>query len=532
MAGVRRPVSGRALDLSAGLTDTGNAERFATQHEAHVKYCFEWDSWVVFDGRRWARDRDGQVFRLAKRTVRRILAEASKIDDDKVRKALAKHAQRSESAKAIKAMLELARSDERVAIVPEKFDAPSTHYLLNVLNGTLELRTFTLLPHRPEDFITRLAPVEYNPGARSELWEQVITRALPDDLVRAFAQRFFGSCLTADARDERVIIAHGTGANSKTTIQNGVRGTLGDYAHQASFETFLEATGRADRRGAPRSDLMALRGARFISASEPGEGRRLNENMIKLFTGGEGTTARGLYERHQTTFPTEGKLLLLANHRPEVRGMDEAVWRRMLELPFTVTIPENERDATLKDRLAEPREQSGILCWLLDGCRDWQSTTIDRLRPPESVIVATHVYRQSQDRVGPFLADRCSFGNHLWVSSRDLKSGYEAWCQCSGEEALPFTRITARLRDLSCKPAPNPDTTDRSRTRGWLGVAIKSGAAADPPSADGADSEYTDFPLAPSHEGDSMESVSAPSACPQTELGPLGPDFDCGTTCP
>ena len=198
--------------------------------------------------------------------------------------------------------------------------------------------------------------------------------------------------------------------------------------------------------------------------------------------------------------------------------MDEAVWRRLLELPFTVTIPEGERDPKLKDRLAEPQEMSGILNWLLEGCRDWQSVALDRLRPPESVVVATRVYRQSQDRIGPFLADRCAFGADRWASSKSLREAYADWCTRSGEEPLQFGRITARLGELGCTAAKNPDTADRSRTRGWTGVALKSATtpnadAAD--SADSADTGNTDFSLAPSHEGSLWESVSAVSACPQ-----------------
>jgi putative DNA primase/helicase len=181
-------------------------------------------------------------------------------------------------------------------------------------------------------------------------------------------------------------------------------------------------------------------------------------------------TARGLYQADETSFVPEGKLFLAANHRPEIRGTDLAIWRRVLEVPFAVTITEAERDPTLKARLREPKELAGILGWALAGCREWHGTAKPpRLRPPEAVVAATRAYREEQDCLAPFLEDQCVLEPSGRASNRELRQAYEAWCKGTGERPMSQKAFARRLRERGCTDYRD---TSRNRDRGWQGIRL------------------------------------------------------------
>lgn len=408
-------------------TDLGNAERFALQHASRAR--FSAGMWFVWDGRRWKRDDTESVRRLARKTVASLYAEASELDDATNRKRLAAHATRSESSRAISAMLREAQAFERISIPETDLDSPKTRYLLTCLNGTLDVRTGEIGSFNPHHLITRLAPVDFSLEAHSDLWETFLDRIVPDPDTRAFLQRYIGSALTGDTADQSFVIMHGSGANGKSTFVATILSMLGDYGQQANFETFLAADARkAASRGGARPDLVNLKGARFVAAVEAGSGRRLDETTLKALTGGDLITTRQLYQG-ETTFQPECKIALVANHRPEIWGADHAIWRRVLEVPFTVTIPETDRDSTLRDRLSEPEHLSAVLAWAVLGCMDWWEKHPNRLDPPDAVSVATQSYRDDENALGPFLDDCTSIDPNATVSTGELWKSYLGYCE-------------------------------------------------------------------------------------------------------
>jgi len=472
---VRPPLEAQPIE-PPNPTDLGNAERLAARNSGRLRYCAPWREWLAWDDRRWTRDRDGQAVRLAVETVRAIYAGAAHLEGETERRKLAEHAIRSEAQRRIAGMMELAKSHPRVAVLPETFDGSGTRYLLNVLNGTLDLRTGVLHSHRPEDCLTKLAPVTFDPAARSELWESFLARVVPDPDVRAFLQRYSGSALTGDTGDEQFVLLYGIGRNGKSTFIETLRAMLGDYAHRVDPETILEVPNRVDRRGGPRTDLMALRGVRLVAAIEAGEGRRLDEETVKQLTGGDSISARGLYQNEVTVFVPEFKLFLAVNNRPEIRGGDEAIWSRVLEVPFTVTIPEAERDVTLKARLREPRELAGVLAWAVTGARAWLGTlTGPRLQPPAAIVAATRTYRDEQDRLAPFLADSCSLERAAVTPTKSLRAAYAHWCEQNGERPMSDRELARRLEAAGCRRGSVGRGS--AKARAWLGVKLLDGAA-------------------------------------------------------
>jgi putative DNA primase/helicase len=444
-------------------TDYGNAERLVARHGADMHFCRPWASWYVWDGRRFVRDRTGVAERLAKETVRAIYGEVTGIADDDDRRATARWAIASETAGRIRAMLELAASELGVPVVPEQLDA--NPWVLNCLNGTVDLRTGKLGPHRREDLITKLCPVPYHPCARLPLWEEFLERSTAGDHeLQSFLQRAAGYSLTGDYSEEVLFFIHGPQAAGKSTFIEAMKAHLGDFASTADFETFLT---RRDV-GGPRNDLARLAGTRFVSSIEVEDGKRLAEGLIKMITGGDTLTARFLY-REAFEFAPTFKLWLAANHAPRVRHDDDAVWRRILRIPFEHTIPRAQRDPKVKIQLRD-RERAGpaILAWAVRGCLEWQA---HGLGIPAAVQLATDAYRADMDPLKDFLMDRCELLPRARVRSDELWKAYEQWAQDNGDRPIGRRAFGELLKGRGLVPTTSYMAGTTRRV--WEGIGLR-----------------------------------------------------------
>lgn len=444
---------GATQPLRFNLTDLGNTARLVHHHGRNLRYCWLWRKWLVWDGQRWVKDDTGEIYRLAKDTVASIYQEAAAAPDDEARKALAKHAVRSEAGARVKEMVDLARSD--VPVMPDELDASPD--LLNTESGTIDLRTGELREHRREDLITKLAPVEYGPHATAPTWEAFLERVLPGEELRAFVQRAVGYSATGDTSEQCMFINHGGGANGKSTFQEALSAALGDYAMRAPTEMLL-----AKRSDGVPNDVARLKGARFVSASETEEGRRLAESRIKDLTGQDTITARFMKAEWFDFVPTH-KLWLSTNHKPEIRGTDAAIWRRIRLVPWAVTIPPAEQDKKLPEKLRS--EVPGILAWIVRGCLQWRRKG---LQAPDEVRKATGEYRVEMDVLAGFLAECCEFGTDHWEYAKDLYESYKRWCDENGERPEPQRKFGGRLGERSFQ-------RDRGGSRGagiWRGVRL------------------------------------------------------------
>jgi putative DNA primase/helicase len=439
------------------LTDLGNAKRLVFQHGRDLRYCHPLHRWFVYDGRRWREDAAGEVLRRAKETVKSMYAEAGQISDAEMRKNLVGWAMRSESAERIAAMVRLAESESQVVVRPEQLDADP--WLLNCLNGTIDLRARQLRPHRREDLITRLAPVEFDPDAHLALWDETLAYAFPDLDVRAFVQSAVGYSATADISEEKFFMLIGPTSSGKTTIVEAVKATLGDYAATADIRSFLAAQ---DDRG-PRNDIARLAGRRFIPSVEVDQGKRLAEGLVKLLSGGDTVVARRLYQE-EFEFPFTGKVWIIANHAPRVRDDDDALWRRIVRIP-SQQIPEERRDKAVKERLRDPRLAGpAILAWIVKGATEWQQRGLD---VPDAVATATDEYRKEMDVLQPFFESVCVFGPNAEVEARALREAYEGWCRENGERPLSGRTVGQRLRERGCESQKRA-----GGRRVWVGIGL------------------------------------------------------------
>lgn len=446
---------------ATALTDLGNAERLVRDHGSDLRWVGAWSRWLVWDGRRWAIDDTGEATRRASATVRTIYREAADCPDPDRRTKLAEHARRSESARAISSMLTLARSMEGIAIVPDALDADP--WLLNVRNGTLDLRTGELREHRREDLLTKLAPVEYVPNAPAPTWEAFLERTFAgNQAVIEFVRRAAGYTLTGNTGEQKLFVGYGTGANGKSTFLGALEDVLGPYAKQTAPELLVER-GDGKRSESHPTEVADLQGVRCAICTELAQDRALAEGLVKRLTGERRVKARFMRQDF-FEFTATHKLWVGTNHRPNVRGTDEAIWRRLILIPFTVTIPPEERDPALPDKLHA--EASGILAWALRGCLEWQS---GGLREPPDVVAATEEYRADSDILRGFIDSSCVILPGVSAWARDLYKAYSEWADESGEHAVTQTTFGIRLRERGLT---------RKRGKGgayrWHGIALRA----------------------------------------------------------
>jgi P4 family phage/plasmid primase-like protien len=410
------------------LTDLGNAERLVERHGSDLRYCHPWKCWLVWDLCRWKRDDLANARSRAKETAISIFAETATARDDDERKAIVRWAFASEKRDRVSAMLFLAEAERGIPILPENLDRDP--WLLNCVNGTLDLRTGELRAHRREDLITKLCPVTYEKSAKSPLWVETLERIFAgnQDLIR-FWQRLCGYGLTGSTREQVLPILHGSGSNGKSTICNALLGMLGpDYAMKATQKMMMMR-----RTESHPTELADLFGKRLVVTIETEEGARLNETLIKELTGSDPIRARWMRENHFQFLPTH-KLMLATNHVPTIRGTDHAIWRRLKLIPFSVKIPADEADSTMPERLLG--ELSGILAWCVSGCLEWQASG---LNPPAEVTEATEQYSKDQDILGAFVAQCCLVNGGIRERSADIYAAYRTWAERSGE--IPVNQI-------------------------------------------------------------------------------------------
>lgn len=410
-------------------SDLGNARRVVAAHGQDLRYSHLSKKWYWWCGTHWAIDNCGEVERRAKLAIAGLYQEAAEAGGAEERKKIAQFALRSEQAPRVLAMVRLAQSEPGIPVQPGELDADP--WLFNCRNGTIDLKTGELRPHRREDLITCVAPVEYDPEAYPELWEKflyqimdVYSRPAAADRMVTFLQRCLGYSLTGSCQEECLFILWGGGANGKSTLVKTVTAILGDYARNTPVETLLSR----NRGGEIPADVARLDGPRFVSAQEVDRGRRLAESLVKAITGRDTISARFLYGEF-FDFEPQFKLWLSTNNKPVIKGADDAIWRRIMFVEFPVQIPKEERDELLRDKLLA--EATGILAWLVRGCRQWQEEGLD---PPEEVLEATAQYRAEMDILADFIADKCLVAPGMMASAADL---YHAYCTWADEAGIP-----------------------------------------------------------------------------------------------
>ncbi|MGN4562264.1 phage/plasmid primase, P4 family [Bacillus cereus group sp. MYBK5-2] len=409
------------------LTELGNAERIAYYHGENVRYCNELE-WLIWNGKHWHEDSKRQIEAITAKTLRAIYGEAKATEDKYQSKLLHDWAKKCERRSIrINSIL-----DVRPMVSVKKKELDSHSFLFNCDNGVIDLKTGELLPHDRDLLLTKISPIKYDKNAECPNWKAFLesifkthTGEADHELIN-YLQKAIGYSLTGVTKEQVMFFLFGNGRNGKSTFINIIQDLLGDYGRQTNSDTFLKK--RND--SGINNDVARLDGARFVSAVESEEGQQLSEALVKQITGGEKMSARFLRQEY-FEFTPEFKVFFTTNHKPIVKGSDEGIWRRIMLIPFTVTIPKDKIDYDLPDKLA--KEMSGVLRWAVEGCMKWQA---EGLRAPEAVKAATAEYREDMDILGPFIDENCIVYSTARVEAKLLYENYTKWCYQNNEMDL------------------------------------------------------------------------------------------------
>jgi putative DNA primase/helicase len=410
--------------VTPAFSEDALALRFADRHESAVRFVAAWGQCFRYDGKVWRPDATLHAFDLARRICRAASTECNGKKGEKA--ALA-------SAKTVSAIERLAKSDRRIAATIDQWDADP--WLLNTPDGVIDLRTGNMRAHRADDYMTKVTAV--GPTGECPIFLKFLDRITGEDAdLIAYLRRVLGYALTGATRDHALFFGYGTGANGKSVLLSTVAGILGDYHKTAPIETFTASY--VDRHP---TDLAMLRGARLVTATETEEGRQWAESRIKTLTGGDRVSARFMRQDFFEYTP-QFKLFIAGNHRPGLRSVDEAIRRRFHLIPFAVTIPPEERDGELTEKLKA--EWPGILAWIVAGCLKWQS---EGLAAPKAVTAATAEYLNSEDAIAAWIDERCERDVMAWSGVSALFSSWASWATKAGENPGSQKKFSRKLAE-------------------------------------------------------------------------------------
>jgi putative DNA primase/helicase len=437
--------NGETSTIAPEFSEDQVALAFTARHQEDLRYVAQWGKWLRWNGTHWEIEKTLMAFDLARNVVRDY---ANACDDEREAKKLA-------SAKTVNAVQALARADRHHAAVVEQWDTDL--WALNTPGGTVDLRTGTLRPHRRADYITKITSVA--PGGACPLWLAFLERIMnSDQTLIDYLQRVSGYALTGITREHALFFGYGTGGNGKGVFLGALGGILHDYAAVAPMETFVFS--HTDKHP---TDLAGLRGARLVTAQETEDGRRWAETKIKALTGGDPIRARFMRQDFFTYIP-QFKLFIAGNHKPGLRGVDEAIRRRFNLIPFTVTIPKDERDEELAEKLKS--EGSGILQWMIEGCGKWLSEGLNR---PRAVREATDDYLAAEDTLARWVEEECAVDTSYFETIAALFASWKAWTEAAGEFTGSKKRLSQKLSDRGFRS----DQMGLARDRGFYGIGLR-----------------------------------------------------------
>jgi P4 family phage/plasmid primase-like protien len=428
--------------------------------------------WVHWGADHWELDNSGARLQgCINNLLEKWKAEAERLKQNVITLPLAAQAAALKIADAVKHLAELARSraaiDNMIALAKKEpgvaasiKDFDSDPWFFGVQNGVINLKTGNFRPAQPDDMILKKGDVIFDPAAACPKFEEFLAQILPNPKIREFLWRFFGYCLTGETTEQVLPFLFGQGANGKSTLTSVIEPIYGDYAWRTSAKLFL-----SDKMGNDKANMVAnLQQCRLVIGAEMPCTAALDEALIKDLTGGEKLMARRLFNEAFNFHPTH-KLFFYGNHQPRIRGTDEGIWRRILQIPFDVRIAEDKRDFKIVERLL--REKSGILNRMLKGCLDWQK---DGLQVPDSIRASTKEYQEQEDQIGQFIADECKMSGE--ISRSNLMQRYNVWCEVQGiKHGFSARTVADRLRKI-----PGVKSVDkyvnRVKVRTWEGISL------------------------------------------------------------
>lgn len=493
--------------------EVGNTRRLLERYGSDIRYHKDKECWLIWNGKYWEEDRKGrQVAALMKRVLQEIRNETNGIIKEltpqielleataeqrrtnqqaeqleKLSRALEqahsdlKHTVKSENDRSIMGSVRQTTSEPNVLIDSSELD--SNPLLFNVLNGTVDLETMTLRPHRREDFITKIAPVVYDPFADAQRFDQFLEEVFDGPEVAEYMQRLCGYALTGYITERVVAFLMGTGANGKTALMRILLGVMGvkpeNYGLEVSFRSFCAA--RFADPDKPRNDLVRFEGKRLITASEKDDPHaRLDTEILKNISGNNRLAVRGNFTSERDFLP-QAKIFLQMNNEPRITDTTDAMWDRVKKIPFNNRFPIDDprRDPEISQKIIDA-EASGVLNWMLQGCtkvvQAWKNHE-NALPEPDAVKNATMEYRENQSQVIRFFADTyrvTAQKEFAPVPCADVYKAYCQWADGNGEKykhtMTAFGTELSRYLDQIAPGKTEKKLYGAERAMHWFGI--------------------------------------------------------------
>ena len=441
--------------------DSGRAARFVDFYRLQIRFVPAWACWLLWDGHRWKRDECNQITNIAVEHNRylehRIIEE---FDAPKEKQAMLAQALSWGNAKLIRDMLAIASTDPRIVVDYRKLDTDPA--LLGVKNGVWDFRLGKLRHGNPKDLITRQVMVEYDPEAKCPLWESHIRFAAQGDRqVEVFLQRMAGYSFTGYTNEEVWFFHHGSGHNGKSVFCDTLLALAGDYGAKVNSTLYT----RDRHNKLPEDQLASIEGCRLALGPEVDEGERLAEARIKELCTNSATINGRWQHARQKPFTLMAKLWVYGNHYPQIRGLDDGIWRRLRLIPWTAQVPAGQKDKNFSRRLLEG-EGRGILKWILDGAHEWRKAA--DLGTPSVVDAAIAEYRVQEDVLLDFVEGELCVDQSLWCSRMALSECYDSWTTRAGISKVSNNKLFERMRAI-----PGVEDKKQNKQRGFSGVGIK-----------------------------------------------------------
>jgi putative DNA primase/helicase len=412
------PASG--AEVIAGRTNNQDllAELFAQRYEGSLLFVHDFGAWLEFDGQRWLKDPVHKAFEYARQLCR--------VEGD------GKQATRASFFSGVE---QIAKCDPRLSCASGDFDGDN--YKLNTPTGMYDLRTGEVSPHHPEQRMTKITAVAPTSAHGGVFLRAIYEICAGDESLVRFHQMSLGAMLSGAREAHWLIYWFGTGRNGKNLLADLFFYVMGDYAHKLPASALM-----SKKYEAHPSELTGLRGVRLALSSEIEEGSFWNEARLKELTGDEFITARYM-GKDAFTFTKSHKHLILGNHRPQIKTVDEAIKSRVLLVPFDVSFAGRE-DPDLPGKV---RAEGGfVLHWLIEGHTAWLRNR-KRLPKCEAVERATQGYFAAQSTIEMWLdeccrkldgSDRPAGG---WHTASELYENYQHWKRARGESPVSQTRF-------------------------------------------------------------------------------------------
>ncbi|MBT8915860.1 phage/plasmid primase, P4 family [Lactobacillus delbrueckii subsp. bulgaricus] len=433
--------------LKVGLwTENYVSDYLVERHGDDLKHTTDPDKWYIYkkETGTWEADNTSAVGRMARETIdwlhEQIPTVPAGSDTGEMLSEWNKFLRKIGNSSAKSRIIREAGEYLDIAITQKDFNRAGM--LINTPDKAINLSTGNEIDDRKHLLFDQ--HTNYSPDTERDAprWSRFLLETFQGDteMIR-WIQKVLGYAITGETGEQVFFIMLGEGQNGKSVLASVMQKLLGNYAHSANINTFLDTGTQSG--SAPTPDIVSMDGKRFVFTAEPKKYAKLDTNKIRLFTGEDTLVGRDLHEKGQREFASHFKLFISANHMLKLDMDDYSIARRVVVIPFKHIVKNKDVNQHLVDDLLE--EAPAIMNWLLEGVQAWKKEGLKtHWNPvteslasgyPQQVSEAILEFKTATDNVLRWIDDDCSLEDpdHRETNKR-LYADYKQWCINNGEK--------------------------------------------------------------------------------------------------